>query len=224
MMANASQTGAKVSKLQELFGTRLAEAGPQVLRVDYVGPQIGKELRNEGFISLVYAIIGIMVYLSLRFDFRFGSGAVIKLIPDTFAILAFYLLFHRPFDLTTVAALLTGIGYSVNDVIVVYDRIRENMSSKKARPFSETIEISINETLVRTVKTSVVTSLSLLGIVVFGPDTIRNFAIAMIVGIASATFSSIFIGSGYLLWIDAYLKKREAQAQTKAPHPASQNS
>lgn len=203
--------GAHINRLQETIKTDLGTLNPQFSRVDYVGPQVGNEMRNQGFISMFYAILGIMVYLGFRFDFRFGSGAVLKLIPDTCSMLAFYLVFWRSFDLTAVAALLTGIGYSVNDVIVVFDRIREHLHSPggERRDFAELINTSLNETLTRTINTSFVTSLSLVGIIIFGPDSIRNFALAMAVGIIAATLSTNFVGSGYLLWIDRVMKKRK---------------
>ena len=201
--------GAKVNRLQDAIRQDLAAKGPNITRVDYVGPQIGNEMRNQGFISMAYAILGIMIYLAFRFDFRFGSGAVLKLIPDTCAMLAFYIIFWRSFDLTAIAALLTGIGYSVNDVIVVFDRIRERMHNDPDKPFAEQINTSLNETLTRTINTSLVTNLSLVGIIVFGPDSIRNFAIAMSVGIVAATLTTNFVGSSYLLWIDKYLHSRK---------------
>ena len=140
--------------------------------------------------------------MALRFDFRFGSGAVLKLIPDVCMMLGFYLVFWRSFDLTSIAALLTGIGYSVNDVIVVFDRIRENVELHPTRTFKENINISLNETLSRTINTSVVTSLSLVGLLLFGVGSIWNFAAAMTVGILCATLTSNLVGSSYLLWFD----------------------
>ena len=202
--------GAKINRLQDAIRTDFAKQVPNITRVDYVGPQIGKEMRNQGFISMFYAIVGILAYLAFRFDFRFGSGAVLKLIPDTCAMLGFYLIFWKSFDLTSVAALLTGIGYSVNDVIVVYDRIRENMHNHPDKPFHETINISLNEALTRTINTSFVTNLSLVGIIIFGPESIRNFALAMSVGIVGATMTTNFVGSGYLMWIDKVIHKRKA--------------
>jgi preprotein translocase SecF subunit len=206
--------------MQEIITRELAKHSPKVSRVDYVGPQIGRELRSQGFLSLLYAIIGILVYLALRFDLRFGSGAVLKLIPDTCAMLGFYLIFWRSFDLTSIAALLTGIGYSVNDVIVVFDRIRENTVTHPKRAFRENINISLNETLRRTINTSVVTSLSLVGLLVFSTGSLWNFAAAMTVGILGATFSSNLVGSSYLLWFDAirsrFLRSRAPVASRAA--------
>jgi protein-export membrane protein SecD/preprotein translocase SecF subunit len=210
--------GARTNQLQEAIRTDLAQFNPQFSRVDYVGPQVGKDLRNQGFISMFYAILGIMIYLGFRFDFRFGSGAVLKLIPDVCAMLGFYLVFWRTFDLTAVAALLTGIGYSVNDVIVVFDRIREHMSAPggERKSFAQIINTSINESLTRTINTSVVTNLSLVGIIIFGPESIRNFALAMSAGIISATLTTNLVGSGYLLWIDKVVKLRKSGSLSKS--------
>jgi preprotein translocase SecF subunit len=127
-------------------------------------------------------------------------------------MLAFYFIFWKSFDLTAIAALLTGIGYSVNDTIVVFDRIREHMETDGGKPFSEQINKSLNECLVRTINTSVTTNLSLVGIIVFGPDSIRNFAIAMSVAIIGATLTTNFVGSTYLLWIDKFLKTRSERS------------
>jgi preprotein translocase SecF subunit len=125
-------------------------------------------------------------------------------------MLAFYFIFWRSFDLTAVAALLTGIGYSVNDAIVVFDRIRERLDIDSGKSFAEQINASLNECFVRTINTSVTTNLSLVGIIVFGPDSIRNFALAMSVGILGATLTTNFVGSSYLLWVDRLLSKKKA--------------
>lgn len=218
--------GERVNKLQDAIRKELAAASPNIKRVDYVGPQIGKEMRTQGFVSMAYAILGIMIYLAFRFDFRFGSGAVLKLIPDVCGMLAFYFIFWRSFDLTAVAALLTGIGYSVNDAIVVFDRIRERLHIDSGKSFAEQINTSLNECLVRTINTSVTTNLSLVGIIIFGPESIRNFAIAMTVGIVGATLTTNFVGSTYLLWIDKFLKLRSGKiesAQKSVIRPTSRS-
>ncbi len=224
----AVASGAKVQAFQDLIRKDLAAHEPRISRVDYVGPQIGKELRTQGFMSLIYAIVGIMAYLAFRFDMRFGSGAVLKLIPDTCLMLGFYFIFWRSFDLTSIAALLTGIGYSVNDTIVVFDRIRENLAQHPQRTFRDNINISLNETLTRTINTSFVTSLSLVGILVFGSGSIWNFAAAMCFGIMGATFTSNFVGTSYLLWFDTLRSKFRGMAtaaakSAQAPKPSTQS-
>jgi protein-export membrane protein SecD/preprotein translocase SecF subunit len=201
----------------------LAAHKAEVLSVDYVGPQIGKELRNQGALSLFYAIIGILAYIALRFDLRFGPGAVLKMLNDTVWTIAFYVFAWRSVDLTAVAAFLTVIGYSVNDTIVIYDRIRENLVGHAKRPLGENINVSLNETLTRSINTSVVTIVSLLGILIFGSGQIWNFAMAMLVGVVAATSSSTFLASSSVLWFEGVKRwwiARKPQA-TAAPAPAA---
>ena len=197
---SSSEESARVQALKEAIISKLATKKAEIQSVDYVGPQIGKELRNQGVISIFYAITGILLYIALRFDMRFGPGAVVKMVHDVFAMFAFYVFFWRSFDLTSVAAALTVIGYSVNDVIVVYDRIRENLSLQAKKSLEQIIDISLNETLIRSLNTSVVTLISLIGILFFGTGQIWNFAMAMSVGVLAATYSSTFVASSCLLW------------------------
>ena len=189
----------------------LSDKNPEILQVDFVGPQIGKELRLQGIISVLYAIIGVLLYIALRFDMRFGPGAVVKMVQDVFIMFGFYILFDRSFDLTSVAAFLTVVGYSVNDTIVIYDRIRENFSLHAKRPMAENINTSLNETLTRTINTSVTTVVALAGILIFGSGQIWNFAMAMTIGVVSATLSSQFIASSFILWSEKLRKKRTAK-------------
>ncbi len=185
---------------------------PDVLRVEYVGPAIGKELRKQGILSLLWAILGIALYVALRFDMRFTPGALLKMTQDVFCVLAFYLFFQRSFDLTTVASLLTIVGYSVNDVIVIYDRIRENIHAHTGRSLRDNINIALNETLARSINTSVASMVSLFGIFFFGTSQILNFALAMVVGILSATITSTFLATSAVLWADKYQKKKSLGA------------
>ena len=188
----------------------LAAFGPDLQRVDFVGPLIGKELRKQGILSVVLAILGVLIYIGLRFDMRFGPGAVYKMIQDVFVILGFYIFFQRSFDLTSVAALLTVVGYSVNDTIVIYDRIRENLSLNPRRKLYDNINISLNETLTRTINTSITTIVALIGILIFGTAQIWNFAAAMAIGVFAATLSSTFIATSFILWAEAWKKGRAA--------------
>ncbi len=189
-----------------------AEYSPDVQRVEYVGPAIGKELRKQGILSLLWAILGIALYVALRFDMRFTPGALLKMTQDVFCVLAFYLFFQRSFDLTTVASLLTIVGYSVNDVIVIYDRIRENLHAHPNRTLRDNINIALNETLSRSINTSVASMVSLFGIFFFGSAQILNFAFAMVVGIISATITSTFLATSAVLWADRFQQKRKAAA------------
>ena len=185
---------------QETLVNNLKPYQPEVLRSDFVGPQIGAELRNQGMLSVVYAIFWVLLYIGFRFDMRFAPGAVVKMALDICIMLGFYVFFWRTFDLTSVAAFLTVVGYSVNDTIVIYDRIRENITGNAKRGLSQNINISLNETLSRTINTSVTTILALSGILVFGTGQIWNFAMAMALGVLVATLSSTFVASSFVIW------------------------
>ena len=181
----------------------LGTSNPEFLQVDFVGPQIGKELRSQGIASVFFAIIGVLLYIALRFDMRFGPGAVVKMVLDVFLVLGFYVFFWRTFDLTSVAAFLTVVGYSVNDTIVIYDRIRENLMSNARRTLTDNVNISINETFTRTLNTSVTTVGALIGILVFCSGQLWTFAMAMTIGVIVATVSSTFVASSFLIWTEA---------------------
>ena len=189
---------------------KLKDFGPEIQQVGFVGPQVGKELRNQGMLSVLYAILAVFLYIALRFDVRFGPGAMIKMFLDIFVLMGFYVFFWRSFDLVSVAALLTVVGYSLNDTIVVYDRIRENVTDHPRRTWAENINLALNETLSRTLNTSVATSLSLVGILIFGTGAIWDFAMVMLLGIVIATFSSIFVASNFVLWMDKWRKAKNA--------------
>jgi len=192
-----------------------------VVRTDYVGPQVGKQLRVDGILSVVYAIGMILVYVGLRFDFRFSPGVVIALVHDAIITLGFFLVSRHEFNLTSVTVILTVVGYSVNDTIVIYDRIRENAKKHKGRPLRDIVNLSINEMLGRTILTSGATALSLVGLLVYGVGTIWDFAAAMLVGIISGTYSTWYIASPMTIWLEEHGEQRKAiaaaQPKTKKP-------
>ncbi len=179
---------------------------------DFVGPQVGKELRNQGIMSLFYAIIGVLIYIAFRFDSRFAPGAVIKMVLDMFVVIAYYAMFWRSFDLTSVAALLTVIGYSVNDAIVIFDRVRENIVLHPRRNIRENVNVAVNETLARSINTSLVTLLSLIGLITFSTSQIWDFSVAMAVGVVSATISSTFIATNAVVVYDEFRKRKSKGA------------
>jgi len=185
----------------------------QERRVDYVGPQVGKQLRNKGVAALLYAMVAILVYVAFRFDFKFGPGALLAMLHDVVMVAGFYLVSRREFNLTAIAALLTVIGYSVNDTIVIYDRIREDMAKYKGKPLADVINIAVNDTLARTLLTSFVTALSLVGLLIFGVGEIWDFAMAMLVGILVGTYSSVYIASPLVIWLDERAAAREGRAK-----------
>jgi preprotein translocase subunit SecF len=178
-------------------------------RVEYVGPQVGKQLRNRGVQALVYAMLAILIYIAFRFDFKFGPGALLAMLHDVVMVAGYYLVSRREFNLTSIAVLLTIIGYSVNDTIVIYDRIREEMHRYKGKALAEIINIAVNDTLSRTILTSGVTALSLIGLLIFGVGEIWDFAMAMLIGIIVGTYSSVYIASPLTIWLDERAAAKE---------------
>mgnify|MGYP002639559052 CR=1 FL=1 len=170
-----------------------------IRRVDFVGPQVGEELREDGGLAVLYALIAILIYVSLRFEYRFSLGAVAALIHDVVITLGVFSILQLDFDLSVLAAILAVIGYSLNDTIVVFDRIRENFRKIRKRSALEITNTSINQTISRTLMTSVTTLLVLISLYVFGGAVIESFALALIVGVIVGTYSSIYIASGTAL-------------------------
>ncbi|MFY0521758.1 protein translocase subunit SecF [Archangium gephyra] len=191
----------------------------EMRRVEYVGPQVGKQLRNRGVAALLYSMMAILIYVAFRFDFKFGPGALLAMLHDVVMVAGFYLFSRAEFGLTAIAALLTIVGYSVNDTIVIYDRIREDMAKFKGKPFAEVINIAINDTLGRTILTSGTTALSLIGLLIFGVGEIRDFAWAMLVGIIVGTYSTIYIASPLTIWLDEREAARQARQKTNLDEP-----
>ena len=200
--------------------TRFAAEAPEVRRVEYVGPAVGRELRNQGFKAILYAMALIVLYVGLRFDFRFSPGVIIALVHDAIVTLGYFGFSGREFNLTSIAVILTVVGYSVNDTVVVYDRIRENQQKYKGKSLSEIVNISINEVLGRTFLTSFATALSLIGLLVLGVGTIFDFAFAMLIGIISGTYSTWFIAAPMTIWLEERAARKRAKAAPPAQPPA----
>lgn len=171
----------------------------EVQRVEVVGPKVGEDLQKKGLYAVIGACIGILIYVALRFQFRYAVGGVLALVHDITITVGIFSLLNKEFDLTIIAALLTILGYSINDTIVVYDRIRENEKKTRRRTLAETINTSINETLSRTIITSGVTALVVVALYLFGGPVIHDFAFAILIGIVVGTYSSIFIASPIVL-------------------------
>ncbi|MGR9072386.1 MAG: protein translocase subunit SecF [Gammaproteobacteria bacterium] len=176
-----------------------AEISGDLRRVEFVGPQVGDELANDGGLAVLYSLFGILVYVAWRFEYKFSVGAVVALIHDIIITLGFFSVFGLEFDLTVLAAILAVIGYSLNDTIVVYDRIRENFRKLRKGSANEVTNISINQTLSRTVMTSFTTILVVIALALLGGEIIHNFAVALLVGILIGTYSSIFVASPTVL-------------------------
>ena len=190
-----------------------AELGAQFLAVESattVSPSVGRDMLNEGLLAVLYAIIGILLYIALRFDFKYGPGAVVALFHDAVITIGIFAITQIPFTLPIIAAVLTIVGYSVNDTIVVYDRIRENVAKLREKPLDRVINLSINETLSRTLLTSITTLLVVLSVWILGGGLIKDFAFALIIGVVVGTYSSIFIASPVLLYLDKILRPKGA--------------
>jgi preprotein translocase subunit SecF len=189
------------SALQSAYEKKLLPSA-ELRRVEFVGPQVGKQLRTKGIKAVIFAAIAILFYIAIRFDTRFAPGAVLAMCHDIVVVLGYYLVSGREFNLTSVAVLLTVVGYSVNDTIVIYDRIRENMAKMKGMGLIELVNRSLNETLGRTILTSLATALSLVGLLFFSVGQIWDFAAAMMLGIVTGTYSSIYIASPATIWLE----------------------
>jgi preprotein translocase subunit SecF len=180
-----------------------------VERVEMVGPKVGKDLREKAILSIIYAIIGIVIYISWRFELQYAIAAIIALVHDVLVTMGAFSLVDKEFTLVIVAAFLTIIGYSLNDTIVVFDRIRENMRRKGKTSFADVINMSINQTLSRTILTSGTTLLVVVALFFRGGEIIHDFSFALIVGVVVGTYSSIFIASVFLVyWENRTISKR----------------
>jgi preprotein translocase subunit SecF len=162
-------------------------------RVEFVGPQVGEELIQAGLYAVIFSLLGIMAYVSFRFEWQFGAASIVAVLHDVLAIIGFFALTQKSFDLATVAAILTIAGYSINDTVVIFDRIRENIRKFKKLPIVELANNSLNETLPRTILTSFTTLLALWALWIFGGEVIRGFVDALIVGVVIGTYSTIFV-------------------------------
>ncbi len=173
----------------------------ELRRVEFVGPQVGDELTEDGGLAMLYALIGILIYVALRFEYRFAVGSVIALVHDVLITIGVFSIFQIEFDLPVLAAILAVIGYSLNDTIVVYDRIRENFRRLRKGSPEQIIDTSLNQTLSRTLVTSLTTLLVLIALFFFGGESIHGFAFALIVGVVIGTYSSIYVASSAVLYL-----------------------
>ncbi|UCF30649.1 MAG: protein translocase subunit SecF [bacterium] len=185
--------------ISDILSARFGEGGVSIDLVEMVGPQVGADMRRKGMLSIVYAMVGILIYITLRFQFRFALGAIAALIHDVLITIGVFSFFGKEFTLPVVAALLTIIGYSLNDTIVVYDRIRENTRRSPRDSLADIINSSINQTLSRTILTSGTTLLVVLCLFFLGGEVIHDFSFALLVGVVIGTYSSIYIASPILL-------------------------
>ncbi|NNC68363.1 MAG: protein translocase subunit SecF [Gammaproteobacteria bacterium] len=207
----------KAALSNQVLESLVSTGAPEMRRVEFVGPQVGDELRDKGGLAMLYALIGILIYVALRFEWRFSLGSVAALIHDVILVVGFFAITQIEFDLTVLAALLAVIGYSLNDTIVVFDRIRENFRRLRKETSKGVLNFSINQTLSRTLMTSITTLLVLIALFVFGGEVIHSFSIALIVGVIVGTYSSIYVASSALLALDVS-KEDLMQAEVENPN------
>jgi preprotein translocase subunit SecF len=198
----AARDDTSTAELSTLMFRVLSDSADGTLdlrRVEFVGPQVGEELTEQGGLAIVFALLGILVYVALRFEYRFALGSVAALIHDVVITIGFFAILQIEFDLSVLAAVLAVIGYSLNDTIVVYDRIRENFRKMRKGTSVEIINTSLNQTLSRTVMTSLTTLIVLVALFFLGGEIIHGFATALIVGVLIGTYSSIYVASSTVL-------------------------
>lgn len=214
--ATGSVTPEELTRIE----TALKAADPQVTfaAVESVGPKVSGELIKTAFYAVGAATFGIMIYIWLRFEWQFALGAVISLLHDVLLTVGIFSLFQLRFDLTTIAALLTTLGYSVNDTVVVFDRLRENLIKYKTMPLIDVMNLTVNETLSRTIMTALTTALALTAMLIFGGDVIRGFVFAMLWGVFVGAYSTVYVAKNIVLWLGVkrdWGKKEDGPAGTK---------
>jgi preprotein translocase SecF subunit len=197
-----AQQGA-IAKVKQALGDKV-----EYRAVDIVGPKVSGELARDGILAILLSFVAIMIYIWLRFEWQFAIGTVATLIHDVALTIGLFSILQLPFDLTIIAALLTIVGYSLNDTVVVFDRFRENLRKYKKMDFDEMVDMSLNQTLPRTLMTSMTTLIALLALYTFGGEVLRGFTFAMIWGVVIGTYSSIFIGAPLLALLGAYVDRK----------------
>lgn len=198
--SESEQQSLLVKKIQEVLNQKYTNI--EYRKIDFVGPQVGSELIKKGFLALFLSFVFIMIYIWIRFDWQFGFGGIFALVHDAIVTLGFFSITGLEFNLTSIAAILTIVGYSINDSVVIYDRIRENMRKYKKMSLAELINISTNSTLSRTVLTAGTTLTSLLALIFFGGEVLKSFSLATFFGIVVGTYSSIYISAPILIYFD----------------------
>lgn len=207
-----------VKKAQQALG-----ASVEYRRIEVVGPTVGSELIRAGVLATVLALGAILVYVWFRFEWQFGIGATIATLHDVITTVGLFTIFQLEFNLTTLAAILTIAGYSINDTVVIYDRVRESMRKYRTMPFRELINLALNETLSRTILTVSTVALAVLSLLIFGGEVLKGFSIAMLWGIVIGTYSSLFIAAPLLYYIQPN-RRRIAQGSETTPASAGRAS
>lgn len=200
----------RISKVTEGLNTEFSQNEPVIRKVDSVGPQIGEQLKRNGLLAVFYSLLLIMIYIGLRFDYNFAPGAVVCLFHDSLVTLGIFVLLGKEINVQILAAILTIIGYSLNDTIIVFDRIRENLLKHKKGSLSQIINISVNEILSRTLVTSLTTLLAIGSLYFLAGGVIVDFAFAMGIGVLIGTYSSIYVASPLVIYFERFKSKQRA--------------
>jgi preprotein translocase subunit SecF len=204
--------GGIIKALEPIFG----EGSIDLRRTEVVGPQVGAALRKQATLAIVYALVGILFYITIRFEFRFAVAAIVALVHDVMITMGAFAVTQKELSLPVIAAFLTIVGYSLNDTIVVFDRIRENLKAYRREGYEEVVNRSINETLSRTLLTSLTTMIVVLALFFLGGEVIHDFAFALLVGVVVGTYSSIFVASPVLIFWQRLLPSKKRLAVGRA--------
>lgn len=209
---------------QQIQGALAAKVGAdqfEIVRTDVVGPQAGAELRKSGVLAMLYALLCIFVWVAIRYDSRYSPGAVLSLVHDGLVTVGVFVLTQKEFSLQTLAAILTIIGYSINDTIVIFDRIRETMRNHPAQDLLRNVNRAVNETLARSILTSLLTFMVTFSLYVFGTGVIRDFAFTMCIGIGIGAYSSVCIAAPLMIYMTQWQERRKARATGTTHHGAA---
>ena len=204
-----------VKQIQTSLSSELKEGEFEVKSADIVGPSAGGLLRKNGFLAMFYALLGILLYVAIRFDFRYAPGAVLALFHDSIIVIGIFIITQKEFDLTVLAAVLALVGYSNNDTIIVYDRVRETQKANSSWSIEKIVNVSVNQTLGRTIMTSLATFVSVFALWMFGGHVLEPFAFTLIIGIVVGTYSSIFIASSMVIVMSHYKENQAKSGRTK---------
>jgi preprotein translocase subunit SecF len=200
-----------VAKINSIVAEKYGADNAKLEQQETVGPKVGQELKRKGQLAIIFTLIAMLVYIGIRFDFYFAPGAVVALVHDVIVVMGFLTFFHKEYNLSILAALLTIVGYSVNDTIIVYDRIREHAKKINANTIDEVVNQSVNETLSRTIITSTTVLIVVIILFISGGGVIHDFAFCFIIGAITGSYSSIFIASPLYIWLYKHWPKLSAK-------------
>jgi preprotein translocase subunit SecF len=213
----AEQKGGEATpsaRIREALQSERPGLGVELLREESIGAKVGKEIRNQAVLAILISLGLILIYIAFRFEFRFGVGGVVSLAHDVIITMGVLSVLNREFTMPVVAALLTIVGYSINDTIIVYDRVREQLVKLRREPFDRVINLSVNQTLSRTIITSLTVFLTALALLLFGGPVIRDFALTMAVGVFFGTYSSVYVASALVVELREASAAKAAKAAT----------